>query len=910
MKKIGKKLSFLTKIMLVIGLLISNLSSLSVVFAYEVVCDVVVALNEEVLEISYNKELSEEVEAVDVKVYENYSFLDGESIEEVVTNYSLSEEELVDAVEGNLKLEIDSIFALEEEMVSEYKLFDGRYSVKVEIVDMTTIENSVEEVNVDETLVLNDANETELQNNEIDEVGTVLSCGTYEKEVNHKQGLDIKLYNFNDNSEIELVDGKYQVEESFSKVSVVAQVLSGGLNPSDVFMVNEEEYTAYELLQKGFSQDVDFNGRLFGEYNIPVEVNLLKLLPVVDEEISVSPEVTDSELVNDDILDNTEELVYTDSVSVMYGTYASNDSVLNDIALSNGYSDTYLFYSESQEGILYVLSEFEEEVLVLSEEEVVTRTMLDLYNIINLALDYEEDEETIITYKLFKNGIDVLESYEPINEEDTLEKYLSTILLDDTVVVEISNDGLTINYRVVISGDLDNDNLLTKEDVLLLIDQFVGKTEIADMSESDVYRLDGEVTFLDVLYLNQVVNNKNWSSLIMPENASLNASLNVSNGNGELTEENYLTSGDEFKVDYVLSLSDYEVNGVAGLFDFDKSLFELMSVDVNYEWIGNSNDGKFIYLGEESLTGPELEDTENTEDENTQVLSAALLTDTEEVVTEDYVLISATFRALKATDENSNNVIVLKEIELFNSTDKVTYYVLDKNEVLTDEISVTASADNSLSYLEIAGVEITLEENVFEYEITVPSDVTAVDLKYILGNVAASVTSEVYPEELSEGNNTIVITVTSENGVSQDYTITVIKEKAVTETTTYVNYDDYNNDEDTTGGVVVTPGESDKDDEDDETEKEGNLSKIIIVILILVVIAGLVYLIFKDDDEDTKKANKEINKLKKESVEPEVKEVEKTTAKTSDNNSDRKTSNKTSNNNKNKNSKKNSNNKK
>ena len=35
MKKLGKKFSFLTKIMLVIGLLVSNLSSLTYVFASE-----------------------------------------------------------------------------------------------------------------------------------------------------------------------------------------------------------------------------------------------------------------------------------------------------------------------------------------------------------------------------------------------------------------------------------------------------------------------------------------------------------------------------------------------------------------------------------------------------------------------------------------------------------------------------------------------------------------------------------------------------------------------------------------------------------------------------------------------------------------------------------------------------------
>ena len=52
--------------MLVIGLLISNLSSLSVVFAYEATEDMVVVLNEKLLEIDYNQELADEVEAVEV----------------------------------------------------------------------------------------------------------------------------------------------------------------------------------------------------------------------------------------------------------------------------------------------------------------------------------------------------------------------------------------------------------------------------------------------------------------------------------------------------------------------------------------------------------------------------------------------------------------------------------------------------------------------------------------------------------------------------------------------------------------------------------------------------------------------------------------------------------------------------
>ena len=76
MKKLGKKISFLTKILLVAGLLISNLSSLSIVFAYEVSDDLVITLNGNELEISYTEQVADEVKNVDVKVYEKYSYSD------------------------------------------------------------------------------------------------------------------------------------------------------------------------------------------------------------------------------------------------------------------------------------------------------------------------------------------------------------------------------------------------------------------------------------------------------------------------------------------------------------------------------------------------------------------------------------------------------------------------------------------------------------------------------------------------------------------------------------------------------------------------------------------------------------------------------------------------------------------
>ena len=913
MKKLGQKLSFLTKIMLVVGLLISNLSSLSVVFAYEAPADVVVSLDEEKLEISYTKQLSEEVKAVNVKVYENYTYSDGTSEEEVVNVYSLTAEQLLEAVAGTLELTYDSMFVSEDNTVNDFELFDGTYSAKVEMIDVTDYseetvvettetENTETEVQTTET----ENTETEVQTTETEETTeTVLAVGTYEETMNHRSGLNIRLFD-STGAEITMVGDRYAVSAEKSNVTVVAQILSGGLNPNDVFEYNGEEYTASELIAKEFSSEKDFTGLLFGEYELPVEVKVLKQLPEAETENTETVEITETEV--EVVAENTEEVVYNANVGILYESYELNAALLNVVAASEGYGESYMFYSDSKDGVLYLLSDFE--TTETAEETVVTKTMLDLYNMLNVAL-LEEDEtvESKITYTLLKDDVNVLESYVPVTEEDSLEDYLATLTLDETVQVVLSNEGLTVTYRVVVVGDLNNDNVLTQEDVLELIDQVVGESEITDLEKSDLYAFDGEVNSLDALYLNQMVNSQTWDAMIVGEQVSLNASLEVKSNGEELSEENYLTSGDEFTVDYVLSLTDYEVNGLAGVFNYDETLFELVSVKVANEWLGNDGDGKFLYLGEESLTGPELEvtepenevETENTESEENVLLEES--TEEETVTTVDYVVLTATFRALSATDEESNNVITLDEIELFNSTvEKAVYYVLDQDSVSTEAIEVTASEDNTLSYLEVAGVEIALENGVYEYEITVANDITVVDLKYILNNVAAKVTSTVYPEELAEGSNTVVVTVTSESGVSQEYTITVVREEAPEEeTTTQVSNNNYYNDyeEEKDEEVVTTP---EPEEDDDEVEEESNLSKIVIIILILLVIAGLVYLIFKDeDDAETKKANKEVNKLKKESLEPEVKTVNKT--------SNIKTNNKT-NDNKNKNSKQDSKNKK
>ena len=842
MKKLGKSLSFLTKIMLVIGLLISNLSSLSVVFASEVKIEVSVV--DDKLNIEYLDELADDVKSVKVNVYENYTYLDEtyyinevtslkgkvssyelsfeenetleeneialenpqvetteqvvENVEETITDLNTVEEENINVENENLEEEVstENTETLEKEIslvvdtILSEVVFDGTYDVTVEIVDTT------------------DANDE-----------TVIETQDYSMAVLHDSGLELAVVDAHTGDEIvALEDGRYPVTQTSPKVSVVAKVLSGGLKPTDVFLYEDEEYMASEILELPFYSEMDFNGRLYGEYILPVEVRL------------------------------GEELVYTDSLNLLYESYEKNTLLLNTATELLELDESYEFSGNSKDGILYVL---------LDAEKI--NTMLDLYNLVNLAVG----ENDVISYILSNSEYsDILSTYDETTATVTLEEYLDAILLDDSVLLSLVNDGLTVTYKVVVAGDVNNDKTITEEDLLGLINQVVGEEEV-NVEKSDLYELDGELNTLDVMYLDQVMKNETWNVELIEENATLDARLEV------VGED--IISGDEFTVNYVLGLSDYAVNGISGLFKYDETMLELVDVKTANEWLGNSKDGKFLYVGEESLTGPVTEEIETPEVEDTVIDNAnvevveTVLEEEVEVVTQEYVVVTATFRALKS----GMTTVTLENPEYFDQTK----YLIVEEMALSTDVVVNASDNNNLSSLIVAGQEIVLEDDVLEYEITVGNDVTTADIEVLVENVAANITSIVSPEELVEGENTITISVTSETGDVKIYTITVIREEAPEETITKVNYDNNYNDyeEDDEDTEVVTP-EIEEDEDDENTEEESNLSRIVIIILILLVIAGLIYLIFKDeDDEETKKTNKEINKLKKEVKEPEVK---------------------------------------
>ncbi len=747
MKKIGKKLSYLTKVFLVLGLLFSNLSGLSVVFAYEDGDNFGIKVEDNKIVINYYEEL-EETDVINVMFEENYTYLDDthEDVEDGVISIYGSD------------VKDTSGFEISSAMLNKV-VFDGLYELKVSLYDETT--------------------DTDL--------GTVL----YSDNIEHQAGLSVSV--FDEDTEILPVDGVYYVD---GDVKVVSKVLAGGLSPNDTFKVDDTDYTAEELLNKEFESSRLFSGLLYGEYTDNVEVL---------------------------VLDNNDmEKVFNTEVNYMYGEYGYNADVLNTGLASLGLSDKYQFETDAKDGYMYVYPNGDKGYSVV-----------ELFDFMDLAVRDSEIEYIIsndTSDDLFNSYIEYLEISDEVEDPLDLDEYYADTVIDNSTVITIYNDGLVITFRCIILGDMNNDSVINDEDIQELINQVVGNNE-ANLDNGDLYK-DGELSTLDVINLYQIYKDGTWELVLDTVETSLDVMLEVASDD--------IVSGDTFKVNYVLEITDNSVNTIAGQFKYDEEVLELVDVSSELGWIGSAKNGKFLYINDEGLT-----------DEGR------------------YVLLTATFKALKS----GTSEVSVENPEFYNNN---VQYILD-NDIKTN-VLVNASSDNTLSSLTVAGNAISLVDGVMDYQVTVENETVSSVVEAITNNERASVSSIVAPEELTVGENKITITVVAENGDELIYTVTVIRKEAVKEENpTNMNYQ---GDDDTVvpddSDDVVIKDIDDKDDDNkttvDDTEEEGKLSRIIIIILILLVIAGLIYLIFKDDeDEDTKKTNKEINKMKKEDKFPEEK---------------------------------------
>ena len=734
MKKIGKKCSKFTKLLIVFGMLFTNLSPLSIVFAESVNSDVTVSVNNGKLNVNYLGDI-DDTDEISVVVNENYTYLDN-----TTDNSQDASKVLLGSDFGTNGVELDS--ALLSNVI-----FDGLYEVNVKLYNKTDSE----------------------------ELGEV----NFSKNIEHQSGLSYKVYDGTGVTEIiPSSEGKYGVDGEFI---VKYKVLAGNISPSDVFKdeTTGDFYTASQLLEKEYSIVENKDGNLYGEYNVLFKVALTKSAG-----------------------ETTEDFVLEDSVNVMYGEYSDNADLLNSSADSLLMNSKYIFSGEDKAGKIFVLP--------TNQKYLAT----DILDILDLAYINNDKVNYVISNSEYSDVMGATDE----------------VYVDDETVVTITSGDLTITYKCVMLGDLNNDGIIDNADLKLLVEKIVNETEVND--KTDVYKDDALNTY-DAQSMAQVIENNSWDGDVVRMDATFEPRL-------ELVNED-IVSGDTFVVKYVLPIEQYNVSGIAGLVNYDKSLMELVNINVKNDFIGANNNGKFLYLGN-SL------DSSNSE----------------------YVMLELTFKALSS----GNGTISVTDNELFN---KDTYYNIQDMDVST-QVVINTSADNKLSSLKVAGQEIQLKSDVLEYRISVDNDVVTPNVEAITNNVAAKVTSIEAPEELVEGDNVIKVKVTAENGDELVYTI-IVNRKAKesndnNNSTKPVSYQNDNNVAEDTQEDINLPAIDDKkndaikDNKKDDEKKDNNTSRIVIIILILLVIAGLIYLIFKDDeeDDDIKKANKDINKLKKDNI--------------------------------------------
>lgn len=618
--------------------------------------------------------------------------------------------------------------------------------------------------------------------------------------------------------------GEFTVNEE-KEYTQNLMIVSGNLSPDSNYKVtigeNEMLMTGEDIAQSTFDgSKINTTSSLGGLYN-------------------TNDIITIEELDNNDVVINT--IDYTYDASINYDK--NNDEALSELtglSLNNG----YLY----EEAIGYNNSDSVTSIKEIVDSLVNTDIELSIYDENNTLLDLTNEE---VLNSQLKNNYRV-----------------------------VFTRGTEVTYTVVVTGDNTSDNNFDSDDMKVTMNDYLEGNKVLSMDvvkgEDDE---EGLLTFDDIMKLNTELNPA----------TSVDVNINLGLVYGGLPKEIYV--GDTFKLNVLVkseNASDY-INGINALVTTGNNL-KLTNVTYNSNLIGTFKDNNLVAAGtdlkneevlltleftaikegKDSITlsgsiakNENIEEFENLTTEvnvirkissnnNLSSLKASVGTfdiafdkdvtvytltvpyDTESVILSGSLEdITSTVDGLieyKLTDDKTTaNIIVVAE----DGTIKVyTVYIIKeaKPENVATPVTYYYSSNNYLKSLEIDGYEITFNKETNEYKITVKSDVTSLDIKAIPEDSRARV-EITGNEKFKKGNNTVTITVTAEDGSTREYKITANKESEKKEAL---------------------------------TEIEGNSNtaeKVVIIILIILVVLGLLYLIFKKDEQEV--ATVEIKKEQK-----------------------------------------------
>lgn len=618
-----------------------------------------------------------------------------------------------------------------------------------------------------------------------------------------------------------------------------------------------------------------------GEYTVSKEKEYTQLLVVMPGNLSPNSDyrVTIGEkealMTGDDIAQNIFDGSKTNTTSSLGGLYKTTDTITieeldENSKVINTIDYTYnasINYNKDNDATLSELTGLNfkdgylyEEAKGYNNSAKVTsiKEIVDILANTNIELSIYDENNTLLDL----TNEDVLNSEVKNNYKLVFKK------------------GTEVTYTVVVIGDNNNDNNFNKDDMKPTMNDYLEGNKVLSM---DVVKEDndeeGLLTFEDIMRLNTELNPA----------TSGDVNINLGLVYGELPKEIYV--GDTFKLNVLVkseNASDY-INGINALVTTGNNL-KLTNVTYNSNLIGTFKDNNLVAAGtdlknEEVLLT--LEFTAIKEGKDSITLSGSVaknenIQEFESLATEinvirkissnnnlsslnanvgtfdiafdkdvtvytltvpfdtESVILSGSLEDVNSTvdglieykltgDKTTANITVVAE----DGTIKVyTVYIVKeaKPENVATPVTYYYSSNNYLKSLEIDGYEITFDKETNEYKITVKSDVTSLNIKAIPEDSRARV-EITGNEKFKKGNNTVTITVTAEDGSTREYKITVNKESEKKEALT-------------------------------EIEGSSNTAeKVVIIILIILVVLGLLYLIFKKDEQEV--ATVEIKKEQK-----------------------------------------------
>lgn len=614
-------------------------------------------------------------------------------------------------------------------------------------------------------------------------------------------------------------------------------VLTGELSPNSSYRIvygesTSEVMTGEELRNNTIDGTItDLTNKLAGVYSYTDTV--------IVEEVSLIAE-------NEYEVKNTYE--YTYAANIKYGT--DNDELFTNI-YSIRFEDGYIFINAKREDTDTIIT-LEELSNALEDND----TTLEVFDEKGNALDLTKEEVLASEIKnnyivKFTNG--TAASYAVIVKGDSN---------SDNLLNEEDLSG-------VIEGYLNEENMPSMDMVTLEEEKVVEGQEEPEIIKEEF----GTITFEDVMFTNEVL--KESSNTEKEELDNTNLTLLFSEVRSENTE---IYVGSTFELDILVNSEDVldYIDGIDALVTTSDNL-KLTDVKINEEFTGMYNEeGRVVAAGLElnsnkvlmtlkftaigdgtgtvSITGntakylnidefeeitKEVEMIRRSSNNNLSSLNAStgtfdisfdkdvtVYTLTVPYYTERVILSGGLEDTLSSVDglieyelTEKNTVAIINVTAEDGSVKTYTVYIIkEAAPVVYKPVVYNYSSDNYLKLLEIEGYELEFDKNTNEYKITVKNNVTTLDIRALAEHYGARV-KITGNDGFEVGENTVIVTVTAENGSTREYKIIVNKEEKK---------------------QVVT----------DIKDSSNTTEKIVIIILIILVVLGLLYLIFKKDDEE------------------------------------------------------------